>query len=413
MIYISLHKIVLTSNCNNSSIMKKYNRVMLGRGSVFSKVCREQGYIGANFDINVDLSDSLYDNWRDFNAKFIPIWMEKVPGKSKTAAGLACGFLWTIVKGLNIGDVVLSPSGEGYYYVGTITSDYYYVPGSDLPHRRNVAWNDKVIPRKEMSQGLQNSTGSIGTCCNISAYASEIEALISGTPTTAITDTTQTTNTLHKCFDERSLHKLFCSSLRTRNIFAKTIFHEKSSSKADSAQKWVHPDIIGVQFEDFKNDATLSLLKATEPKATVHIYSYELKKKIESDYQLKQCYFQALSNSSWANFGYLVAFEINEDLNEEMERLNNAFGIGIILMEANNMKVLFPAKEKELDYTTIEKLNNINSDFCLFITKLSKVMNASKDYTSDARQSFVKICDKVFESDDELEAYCIEHSIPF
>ena len=96
-----------------------------------------------------------------------------------------------------------------------------------------------------------------------------------------------------------------------------------------------------------------------------------------------------------------------------MERLNNAFGIGIILMEANNTKVLFPAKEKELDYTTIEKLNNINSDFCLFITKLSKVMNASKDYTSDARQSFVKICDKVFESDNELEAYCIEHSIPF
>ena len=41
----------------------------------------------------------------------------------------------------------------------------------------------------------------------------------------------------------------------------------------------------------------------------------------------------ALSNSSWANYGYLVTFEINEDLDEEMKLLNNAFGIGIILIK--------------------------------------------------------------------------------
>ena len=394
--------------------MKKYNRVMLGRGGIFAKMCRDEGYIGANFDIKVDLSDSLYENWRDFNAKFIPIWMEIVPGKSKTSAGLACGFLWTIVKGLNIGDVVLSPSGQGFYYVGTITSDYYYVPNTELPHRRKVAWLDKVIDRKNMSDELRNSTGSIGTCCNITKYAQEIEALIAGTSfVPSEVSVPQTVHTTHKDFLERSLHKLFCSFLRTRNIYAKTIYQEKSSNKVDNNQKWVHPDIVGVQFEEFKNDATLSLLKATEPKETVHLYSYELKRRIESDYQLKQYYFQALSNSSWANFGYLVAFEINEDLDEEMERLNNAFGIGIILMQANDSKILYPAKEKALDYNTIEKLNNLNPDFCEFIKKLSKVMNASKDYTTDARNSFEKICDRIFESDEELEAYCKENNIPF
>lgn len=163
------------------SNMKKYNRIMLGRGSLYAKTCREEGYIGANFDINIDLSESLYENWRDFNSKFIPIWMKNVPGKSKTAAGLACGFLWTIVKGLQIGDTVLSPSGEGYYYVGTIVSGYYYVANSALPHRRKVEWNDKVILRKDMSKGLQNSSGSIGTCCDITSYATEIEALVTGT----------------------------------------------------------------------------------------------------------------------------------------------------------------------------------------------------------------------------------------
>ena len=82
-------------------------------------------------------------------------------------------------------------------------------------------------------------------------------------------------------------------------------------------------------------------------------------------------------------------------------------------MEATGYTILCPAKEKELDYTTIEKLNNLNPDFCKFITKLSKVMNASKDYTDDAKQSFIKICDKIFDSDDDLEKYCKDYNIPF
>lgn len=386
---------------------------MLGRAGMYAKMCRKEGYIGADFDINQDLSDSLYENWREFNKKFIPIWMNNVPGKSTTSAGLACGFLWTIVKGLKIGDLVLCPSGEGYYYVGAISSDYYYVPGTSLPHRRKVDWMDVTIDRKSMSKELKNSSGSIGTCCDITKYAAEIESLLNGVTYVQPQASNNDTLVVQKHFDERSLHKLFCSFLRTRGIIAKTIYHEKSSNKVDSAQKWVHPDIVGVQFEDFKDDATLALLKATEPKQSIHIYSYELKKKIETDYQLKQYYFQALSNSSWANFGYLVAFEINEDLDEEMARLNNAFGIGIILMQANESKVLYSAREKALDYNTIEKLNNLNPDFCEFIKKLSKVMNASKDYTADAKISFERICDKIFESDEEQESYCKEHNIPF
>ncbi len=393
--------------------MKKYNRVMLGSGGRFADTCRQEGYIGANFDLPFDLSDSLFEKWEDFNAKFIPVWMERHPEKSKTSAGLACGFLYTIAKELLIGDIVLCPSGKGFYYVGTIVGDYYYVPNTDLPHRRNVEWMDKVIQRNDMSQKLRNSTGSIGTCCNVTRFAEEIEALLTGNTFVPKEQTPKSEEVKQKSFDERSLHKLFCTYLRTRNIYGKTIFHEKTSSKTDHAQKWVHPDIIGVQFENFDNDATLSLLKATEPKESVHIYSYELKKKIDSDYQLKQCFFQALSNSSWANYGYLVAFEINEDLGEEMERLNNAFGIGIIQMQATEAMILYPAREKKLDYTTIEKLNKLNPDFHIFIEKLSKVMLATKDYTADALKSFVAICDKVFDTDEAIAQYCKDNNIPY
>jgi len=385
---------------------------MLGRAGRFAKMCHEEGYIGANFDIKKDLSDSLPENWREFNEKTIPLWLESNPDKSKTAAGVACGFLWTIAKGLQIGDIVLCPSGEGTYYVGEIVGDYFYVPNTELPHRRKVEWKDKVIPRKSMSQKLQNSTGSIGTCCDITRYEDEIETLISGSQPVKIPEKKEFVEPA-KSFEERALHKLFCSYLRTRSIYAKTIFHEKSSSRVDSAQKWVHPDIVGVEFEEFKNDATLSLLKATEPKETVHLYSYELKRKIDSDYQLKQYYFQALSNSNWANFGYLVAFEISDGLDEEMERLNNAYGIGIIQMQDGNWTILYPAREKALDYNTIEKLNNLNRDFCTFIDKISKVLNAPEKYIKEAKDSFESICDKIFESDEEQEKYCKEHNIPF
>lgn len=388
--------------------MKKYYRIMLGRGSRFAKMCREEGYIGANFDIHEDLNGNLPENWRDFNKHYIPIYIKNQPGKSKTAAGLACKYLWTIAKGLDLGDVVLCPSGEGSYYVGQIDGDYFYVPGTELPHRRPVKWMDVVVSRKTMSEKLKHSSGAIGTCCDISIYSNEIEALIAGKPVNIVEPKLPEKN-----FDERSLHKLFCNYLRSRNIYAKTIFHERSSSRVDQNQKWVHPDIVGVQFEEFQCENTLELLKAAEPKESVHLFSYELKRKIDSDYQLKQYFFQALSNSSWANFGYLVAFEISDGLEDEMARLNNAFGIGIILMQPNESTVLFQARENRLDYNTIEKLNLINPDFKVFIEKLAKVMNAQKDYADDAKQSFINICDSIFSSDEELEKYCKDNNIPF
>lgn len=57
--------------------------------------------------------------------------------------------------------------------------------------------------------------------------------------------------------------------------------------------------------------------------------------------------FQALSNSSWANYGYLVVFDINEDVMEEMERLNRSFGIGIIKLSpySDDTTELFSARK--------------------------------------------------------------------
>jgi len=96
--------------------MKNYYRIMLGRKSVHAEECFAGNFIGASFDINEDLSGKLPDEWREFNQAFIPIYLAAQPLKSKIAAGLSCGFLWTVAKGFQKGDVVLCPDGGGAEY---------------------------------------------------------------------------------------------------------------------------------------------------------------------------------------------------------------------------------------------------------------------------------------------------------
>jgi len=165
---------------------------MLGKKSIYAEDAHKGGFIGADFGIDQDLTRKLPEAWREFNKTFIPVFLEKNPGKSKVAAGLACGFLWTIAKGIRIGDIVLCPDGQGFYFVGEITSDYEYKKGEILPHRRNVRWYTNKIDRAQMSQPLQNSTGSIGTVSNISKYADEIERLIAGDGPQTIISTDET-----------------------------------------------------------------------------------------------------------------------------------------------------------------------------------------------------------------------------
>lgn len=172
--------------------MKNYYRIMLGQRSAFAEEAYKGNFIAAGFIKDRDLTRHLPDNWRDFNKEFIPLFLEQNPGKKKVSAGLACGMLWTVAKGIQIGDVVLCPNGQGVYYVGEVTGAYEYHKGQILPHRRTVHWFPKTITREEMSVPLKNSSGSIGTVSTISRYADEIEALLAGSRPASIVATDET-----------------------------------------------------------------------------------------------------------------------------------------------------------------------------------------------------------------------------
>lgn len=158
--------------------MKSYYRVMLGRKSVHAAECFAGDFIGTDFDIHEDLSRKLPEEWREFNKQFIPVFLAGHPQMTKIGAGLRCGALWTVSKGIAKGDFVLCPDGTGTYRVGEVLGDYYYATGQVLPHRRKVRWLEAAIARSAMSEALQNSTGSIGTVSNISDYGEEIQRLL-------------------------------------------------------------------------------------------------------------------------------------------------------------------------------------------------------------------------------------------
>lgn len=215
-------------------------------------------------------------------------------------------------------------------------------------------------------------------------------------------------------FNERDLHPLFIKFMRESeefNLYCKTIFHEKSQKVKNGKNRWIHPDIVGVHYPFGFQEETSELLKNFS-KTPYELYSFELK--IVLDFSnLRECYFQAVSNSSWANEGYLVVLECDEsqEFIDELWRLNNAFGIGVIKLNAESLlesKVLIPATEKKnLDFETIDLFVSENPDFKNFIESINKNIEHSN---SRHKHFDDKIYDEVFD-DEKMEKYLKEKKI--
>lgn len=259
---------------------------------------------------------------------------------------------------------------------------------------------------------IKNSNGSY------SYYLTKNEAEIDIEVLSGETETQPVATKPHKikanAYYERDLHKLLSSYLKNTRVYSKTIFHEQSKYGRDNNQIWTHPDMVGIKFLKMQNKVSQNFLKSINSIDTFKMTSYELKKEINSDTDLKKAYFQAVSNSSWANYGYLVALEISDSLSDEMERLNQSFGIGIIELNANpyQSKILYPSRYRELDFKTIDKLCKINNEFEQFIEQVDKLMTASDRYYKSTEKELNEFCDKYFANDSEIEAYCREKNIP-
>ncbi|WQZ45871.1 hypothetical protein E5P89_00485 [Helicobacter pylori] len=219
---------------------------------------------------------------------------------------------------------------------------------------------------------------------------------------------------------ERDLHPLLVKFLDKDpnfKLLCKTIRHEKCKKSTAGECKWNYPDIVGVYFPynkyspfDKYDGETLKFLQHTGQKRH-KLFSFELKIRIKLS-NLKASYFQAVSNSTWANEGYLVVKSIDKkdekDVLDELRRLNQSFGIGVIKLESeiSNSKILLPAKEREIDIPTLNMLVEQSPvDFKPFMIDISTQIEKGLD-TPIEMKSF----DKVF-NDEEMQKYIKDKGI--
>lgn len=160
----------------------------------------------------------------------------------------------------------------------------------------------------------------------------------------------------------------------------KTIRHSKSGKKEYC--EWIHPDMVGCYFPIDEWEPEVVEFSSAISNISIKLFSFEIKRELNFS-NLRESFFQTVSNSSWANEGYLVASEISndEDFLNELKRLSVSFGIGVIKInidDSDSTEILFSAKFKEyLDWDAINKLT-INPDFKEFLKRI-KIDISSKE----------------------------------
>ncbi len=177
-----------------------------------------------------------------------------------------------------------------------------------------------------------------------------------------------------KIVHERDLHPfLTYMAFFNENLkcYTKTIFHEGSLKSPKGMDRWLYPDMVGVRFlhAELSNENLIAFSKKFDT-LPVKLVSFELKREISVN-NCRECYFQAISNSS--NEGYLVGRHIdthNPQLMDLLKRLHASFGIGVIdlRIDENKSAILLNAKYKEkIDYTVALELSAKNEKFSGFL----------------------------------------------
>lgn len=182
-------------------------------------------------------------------------------------------------------------------------------------------------------------------------------------------------------YKEKDLHQVLAYYVRNHlGAYPKTLNHSKSRKKEFGA--WVHPDMVACYFPQNHWKHEVYDLSQLMGDAQIGLFSFELKTHLSFS-NLRESFFQAVSNSSWAHEGYLVAAEIKKDKDFmiELERLSKSFGIGVLkldLEDPDSCEEILPAESREfIDWDTVDKLM-MNPDFKQFIGRVKNDISSKE-----------------------------------
>lgn len=174
---------------------------------------------------------------------------------------------------------------------------------------------------------------------------------------------------------EHDLYPILSEFLKLEHGIHSRRIDEKQSknSRGPRGNKHLYPDLVGI--EDLSGDWDDAIKQCVkeygDEKKKAKLYSFEVKRTIKGS-TVREAFLQAVCNSSWANFGYLVASDIEgQHTPKELDMLASLHGIGFIQLNAGSpleSQIMIPAKERsEIDWDTANRLTQENKDFSEYI----------------------------------------------
>lgn len=169
-------------------------------------------------------------------------------------------------------------------------------------------------------------------------------------------------------------------------VYSKRIDEKTQTGKSSTRKTWLYPDLVGIEnlSHDWRREVKDCVQEYSDKKAK--LWSFEVKAILHGG-NVRESFFQAVSNSSWANFGYLVAGDISgKNTLKVLRMLASLHGIGFILLKTGNLQesqIMIPAKERsQIDWDTANELAG-NNDFLKYIESVLNFYKTNKIHPAD------------------------------
>ena len=198
-----------------------------------------------------------------------------------------------------------------------------------------------------------------------------------------------TADSEHANVKERDLYLTLAEFLWSElKVYSMRIDEKRSqNSRGAGGNKWLYPDLVGM--EDLSQGWHREIKDCVKQYADkkTKLWSFEVKILINRS-NVREVFFQAVSNSSWANFGYLVASETQgSDTLKELRILSGLHGIGFIGLDVENpaeSQIMIPAKERsDVDWNTANRLAEENKDFLKYIKLVRQFYQTGEARSAD------------------------------
>lgn len=176
-------------------------------------------------------------------------------------------------------------------------------------------------------------------------------------------------------FSEYDLYPLLISYLsEDLGLFCRRIDERKSkNTRGSGGNHWLHPDIVALETLDQGwSDVVRACVRGSND-SFFRLWSFEVKKTLNKS-NVRKSFFQAVSNSSWASFAYLVTANLDSSVEAELQMLSGLHGVGVILLNQQSLfdsQILIPARERtNIDWLSVNRIVEENRDFEAFVDQV-------------------------------------------